>query len=60
MKTEAAGDGDGRRWSCLSGRVYFIRTNLGGDEDTDEDADEELDDDNDGCGTLQVACTTMA
>jgi hypothetical protein len=58
MKTEAAGDVDGRRWRCLSGQVYFIRTNLGGGDGADEEADEELNDDSDGGDTLQVACTT--
>jgi hypothetical protein len=42
----------------LSGRVYFIRTNLGGGNEADREADEELDDDNGSGGTLQVACTT--
>jgi hypothetical protein len=39
MGAQAAMDGNGRRWSCLRERIYFISTNLGSDDDGDEDAE---------------------
>jgi hypothetical protein len=42
MGAQAAMDGNGRRWSCLRERIYFISTNLGSDDDGDEDAEGDL------------------